>query len=264
MDVTGYSPFVTLHEKKLPFYVTTVGNPKRQRIIHRPLGIEDYMILYTVKGKGICFIEGDTYELEQGMLIYFPPDTPHEYRIGGCEWETLYITFNGVGMHGFLPDHPTVCKIPERISFKKRHEDIHYYKGQPHLYQRLSLELYSLLIDLCECMDAPTPAAEKQNHKLTLLMHQLSENNNVQLCKLADNMGITEEHLCRIFKKYTGYRPLEYANLLKIQKAKHLLKSTDMTINEISSAAGFESHSYFTLLFKKYVGSTPTQYKRNG
>ena len=53
-----------------------------------------------------------------------------------------------------------------------------------------------------------------------------SENNNINLSDIADEFNISKEHFCRIFKEYTGYRPFEYVNRVKIQKAKELLKNT--------------------------------------
>ena len=96
---------------------------------------------------------------------------------------------------------------------------------------------------------------------MTRAMHYLSENNNINLSDIADEFNISKEHFCRIFKEYTGYRPFEYVNRIKIQKAKELLKNTSYSIGEISIYAGYESHSYFTHLFKKYTGMTPAEYR---
>ena len=93
-------------------------------------------------------------------------------------------------------------------------------------------------------------------------MHYLSENTNMSLADAAAEFNISEEHFCRIFKSYTGYRPFEYVNLVKIQKSKELLKNTNYSVGEIASQSGFDSHSYFTFIFKKYTGMTPTQYRK--
>ena len=58
MKISEYLSFATLIEKNLPFYIATIGNPKYQPPVHRPLGIEDYQLLYTLGGEGCCFING--------------------------------------------------------------------------------------------------------------------------------------------------------------------------------------------------------------
>jgi len=261
MKLTGYAPFVTLQEKNTPFYVATVGNPKKQTVVHRPFGIEDYQILYTVKGKGNCFLFGNTYELKPQSLLYLPPGIPHEYSICGDEWETLYITFNGTGMNGFFSLDPVVCSLPSEFNFIERYNKIYNYKKKPHLFRKLSIELYSLLLDLKEYLSFNSKASGGKNQLAILAMHYITENQNEGLDKISKKLGVSTEHLCRVFKNYTGYRPVEYVNMLKIQQARYLLKSTSMPINDIAAEVGYESHSYFSKLFKKYTGASPIQYR---
>ena len=91
----------------------------------------------------------------------------------------------------------------------------------------------------------------------------MTENSNVNLSDIVSMLNISEEHFCRIFKDYTGFRPFEYINRLKIQKAKELLKNSELNIKDISFQTGFENHSYFSKLFKRYTGCTPSEYRAN-
>lgn len=262
MQISGYSPFLTLQEKNMQFYIPTIGHVKCQKIIHRPAGIEDWLILYTLKGNGTCFVEGKEYDLGEDSLLFIPPGTAHEYSIKGEVWETLYITFNGRGMNGFLDFSARVCtNISDIIHFVDRFNKISEYKKNPRMYKEQSVELYSLLISLNEIMNNPTEKNKKRIHKLTSAMHRLSENSDNDLSPILEEMGMTEEHFCRIFKQYTGYRPIEYANMVRVQKAKVLLRNTDKSIKEIACETGFCNHSYFTAVFKKIINKTPTEYR---
>lgn len=262
MKLSGYAPFVTLQEENTPFYVATVGNPKKQTVVHRPLGIGDYQILYTVKGKGNCFVSGNTYELKEKSLFYLPPGIPHEYHMCGNVWETLYISFNGTGMNGFFDLTPVICSLPEKFEFTKKYNEIDHYKQRPHLFRELSITLYSFLLELKEYLSYTTATSGGKNQLATLAMHYITENEDKSLGEIAKKLGVSEEHLCRVFKSYTGFRPVEYANILKIQRAKYLLKSTSLVVSEIAGRVGYESHSYFSMLFKKYTGESPTEYRR--
>ena len=262
MQISGYSPFVTLQEKNMQFYITTIGHVKQQKVVHRPAGIEDWLILYTVKGRGTCFIDGNEWDLYNGSLLFLPPGTAHEYSVKGAEWETLYITFNGKGMNGFLDFGARVCtNISNTIHFGDRFNRISQYKENPRMYKEQSVELYSLLVSLNESMSNPTDKHKKRIHKLTAAMHELAENPNNDLSPILEQMGVTEEHFCRIFKQYTGYRPIEYANIVRIQKAKILLRNTDQSISAIAREIGFCNHSYFTAVFKKIMKKTPMEYR---
>ena len=78
---------------------------------------------------------------------------------------------------------------------------------------------------------------------------------------LADKACLTKSHLIRSFSRTMGITPLQYILRKKIQHAQSLLLSTDMTVNRISEATGFNDVSYFIRLFKKNIGFTPQEYR---
>ncbi len=80
---------------------------------------------------------------------------------------------------------------------------------------------------------------------------------------LADLSHVSEGHFCHIFKETFGKTAKEYINEVRIGKAVDLIKSTDMTIYEISFYCGFTDANYFSRIFKKYKGTTPTTLREN-
>ena len=69
-------------------------------------------------------------------------------------------------------------------------------------------------------------------------------------------------YLSTYFKNHTSENLTTYLNRVKIEKAKQLLKESDISITEISKIVGFSDHNYFSKVFKKYVAVTPTAYRR--
>jgi len=86
---------------------------------------------------------------------------------------------------------------------------------------------------------------------------------NISLLDAADELGITQGYLSRIFKERTDYTFLEYLTCYRLRKALKLLKNRSLKINEIAHKTGFQDHGYFTQLFRRYMGVTPGHY-RNG
>lgn len=262
MLITSYAPFLTLQEKKMPFYVATIDRVSNQTVVHRPLGIEHHQFLYTVGGCGTAFLDGRTYELKKGMMLYLPPNTAHEYHCDTGIWETIYITFGGSGLVAFWDFEPSVWAEFKSFDFESRYDVLYSYKHRPEAVKELSVALYSMLLELKDSVEGISPSAREKKHIMTRAMHELAESDEPSLERIASRIGISEAHFCRMFKEYTGFRPFEYMNLLKLQKAKELLKNTEMSISEISQSVGYESHSYFSMLFKRYMGVTPTEYRR--
>lgn len=79
---------------------------------------------------------------------------------------------------------------------------------------------------------------------------------------MANDLGYCKFHLCRIFKETTGTTILQYTNSLKCFYAEQLLSTGKYSVHEVSEICGFESDSYFSLLFKKFRGVLPSAIKK--
>ena len=79
---------------------------------------------------------------------------------------------------------------------------------------------------------------------------------------LEEQFGQSYAHLCRVFRARYGIPPLKYLNAVCISRAKLLLQDTDLTIVAIAQRLGFHDPLYFSQLFRKTSGVTPTQYRR--
>lgn len=86
--------------------------------------------------------------------------------------------------------------------------------------------------------------------------------NSPSVKELACSLNISLYKLQEGFKNVTGYTVYEYIQKLKIEKAKHLLKNTNMSIIEIANEVGYENPSKFANLFKRYNNITPLKYRK--
>ncbi|HHY81430.1 MAG TPA: response regulator [Clostridiales bacterium] len=84
---------------------------------------------------------------------------------------------------------------------------------------------------------------------------------DISLAKLADLVYFNPSYLSRLFKQTTGINLLTYINKIRLEKAKKLLRETNMKIHEISSSVGYVSPSYFTQFFRKNVNMNPQEYR---
>ena len=82
------------------------------------------------------------------------------------------------------------------------------------------------------------------------------------LQEMADALFVNGSYLLRAFKRYTGMTPLCYHHLVRCSRAKELLLHTDQSITEIGEAVGFVSSSHFSHVFRKTLGCTPSEYRK--
>ena len=79
---------------------------------------------------------------------------------------------------------------------------------------------------------------------------------------VASHSGMSYSWFSRLFKKVSRYNFKEYLTLVRLNKARTLLRDTQTPITTISHACGFQEHKYLIAAFKKYGGLTPTEYRK--
>lgn len=87
---------------------------------------------------------------------------------------------------------------------------------------------------------------------------------NILLDDIAAAVGYTSYYLTKKFYRETGQRMTDYINHAKIQYACVQLTGTDKTLQQISEELHYSSRSYFTAVFRKVIGCSPTEYRNNG
>ena len=79
--------------------------------------------------------------------------------------------------------------------------------------------------------------------------------------KLSQIANFTPTYFIRKFRDYTGYSPISYTNIVKLEEAKYLLEQTSDPINDIMEKVGFFDAAHFSKIFKKHYGFSPTKYR---
>ena len=263
MKISEYLQGLSEKDKRLPLYVATVGQVSFQSPIHRPAGIPDYQLLYTVCGSGIVRIREEDHIVKAGQVFILPPFTPHEYRANGNMWVTQWITYGGAASRSCF-DMP--ADIRDGTDFPEYYRRIRARKGTANMRRDTGGDLYALLLRLMErpgLVEAPqtTPACD-----IAAAVQYISEHytKTIELSTLAEISGVSEGHFCRLFKEYTHMRPVEYITHLRIETAKSLLiNHPNLPVSQIANRVGYSGPSYFSSVFRAAEGVTPARYREN-
>ncbi|MBQ8588176.1 MAG: response regulator [Clostridia bacterium] len=124
--------------------------------------------------------------------------------------------------------------------------------------------IYNILLGIIECLNDKDddPKVRLANQLRKIIEEQYLELDNVS--QVADQVYVSTVHANSIFKKNFDCTMFDYLTKLKVEKAKELLKKTDMKVYEIADHIGYKSKTYFTSLFKDYTGMTPKEYRHKG
>lgn len=124
-------------------------------------------------------------------------------------------------------------------------------------------ELTCELSDILK-LNTPKAAEEPNTHfAIKLALKYIEEHlyENISLDMLARHIHLSPYHTSRLFKQSTGDSFVNYINQYRINKSKELLVGTNKTVSEICTETGFLSKNYFTKLFRRYTGQTPSEYR---
>ncbi len=145
-------------------------------------------------------------------------------------------------------------------------ESINKQTGYQFILENLNLQI---IINLLRTLDSNCSQYLKMKdyHEKKSINHVIdymydNYNQDFSLEEIAGTVNYSPFHFIRIFKAETGKTPYEYLLDIKIDKAKQLLKNTNLSITDICFSSGFNNRSHFSVVFKKKTGYSPSQYRK--
>lgn len=184
--------------------------------------------------------------------------------------EDIFMHINDLQNLSAIARNP-VTRIPEEISakFDNLYESLHVVADDtenPHLLKVLEHCLiafyYRYAYKFFNLLKPNTDAGYRLCDKFIDLAHKNFKDYRF-LDFYSDRLGVTTKHLSRTVKQQTGYSAAAWIDRFVILEAKVLLKSSNLTIQQISDTLHFPTQSFFGKYFKKHVGMSPKAY-RNG
>lgn len=105
---------------------------------------------------------------------------------------------------------------------------------------------------------------EQSSPAIRIVKRYIRENykEDISLSSAADKANISSVYLSRLFKKEEGINFLDYLNQYRIDEAKKMLKDVQYNILDVADESGFNNTRYFSKIFKKNVGITPSEYRK--
>lgn len=225
-----------------------------------------YELYYLLAGSRDYFIEDKFFSISSGSFVLIPPSTLH--RTGGkyglrtlIGFKTAFLneTFNETTLPDLLKCFENrVITPPEnkREYFETLLQRIEKSKSRT----EFSLLLSVLLFDLSKYEND-----DCYNQHITEITSYINKNyfqiNSIE--QIAEHFYISKYHLCRIFKDALQMTLIDYINGVKIKNACHYIEASNKNFLEIAKLCGFNSLSYFSTVFKKTTGQTPSEYEKN-
>lgn len=213
-----------------------------------------YEIYYIEKdGTAEYTAKGITLTLKPGQLLYIPPDITYKLVIHNtpgtvCYGRTLcFRFFPDVEPHDFPPQIVTLDDTLRDLL-----DQVPIYSNPVNC---------AFLFKTYQFLDAIQPYMNRTNEKyiakIKVALEYMNTHDNYTIPELAKLCNMSEAYFYALFRKSIGISPIEMKQKLQATKAEQLLKTTNLSIDEIAERVGFFSTSHFRSVFRRRFGCSP-------
>lgn len=266
-----------IKDKSKPLIVTSCGTyklyTKPKLPTWRPRGRLDFQLLYIASGKAHFHFDGKEQIVTAGHMVLYRPKEAQKYEYyGEDQTEVYWVHFTGGNVTNILRSYGLT-------------DDKHvFYCGSGLDYQNL---FRTMINELQMCRENFAEMLEMYLRQIFIMLHRyfltsLKTNNsrvveeidkatlyfnehyneNINIDEYAQNNHVSVSWFIRNFKQCTGSTPMQYILSKRIYNAEILLHDSSYNLTEISEIIGYDNPLYFSRIFKKVKGLSPSEYRK--
>lgn len=276
-------------QKDFPFGIYKVRHLKSEYTEDKIFKREFWKLIYLVEGHGEKLINGKAYPMKPGSLFLIHPDDVTTFRIESESIQIYNILFLpevlGTGLRELKNDFEffSIFEAHFNPSLQSEHREQlyvldstrdsealirrimkEYTKALPDSRSMIRLMLQELLIMISRLSIRKIKGRRQQG--IVSYVNSVIESHfrdEFDLAFLASKIGVTESHLCRLYKVETGSTVMEALLRKRLEEAEFLLRSAPhKRISEICYECGFNDLSYFYRAFKSFSGVNPGTFRK--
>ncbi len=233
----------------------------------------EYQMLYIHQGGGhFLSAHGGEHEVRPGDVFRVFPNEWHTYAPDPkTGWQGYWIGFKGQNIDarvraGFFTPQEPVSHVGFSAELVRLYEEaLRVANEEAAFHQQMLAGIVNHMIGLVYTLER-TLALGHQGEQVDMIQRArlrirqtLEENVSIQM--IANEMGVGYSNFRKLFKEHTGLSPFVFQQDLKLQRAKELLSTTQMSVKEIAYRLGFDSPDYFSQKFKMKVGVKPSDFR---
>ncbi len=239
--------------------------------VERPSGSPQLVLIYCVRGHGWLRTE-QSWRIDPGQAIAIPPGVPHVYGADDASpWTIYWVHMAGLKARRagrILTDAVggPVFHVGLDPGLPPLFEEVLDLLGQGYTASRLAQasaclgQLVAAFSAVASRPGLPGGSLDDRIERVIETMHRrLSDGLSVP--ELSAEAQLSPSYFSAVFKRRTGFAPLDFFIRVKMQRACHLLDSTDLPVKAIAADVGFDDPLYFSRCFHRVHACSPTEYR---
>ena len=248
--------------------------------VEEPHRHNSYVLVFFTKGSGTHEIDFDIFTIQPGSMFFLQPGQMHHWDLSDdvegfviFYSQEMYNLYFGQKTIGEYPFYSSMDNKPEMVfDMSESKAILPYFESLILKNQTIKLLKQDKIMNLLDVIHieiarkySETYFHEAHSYNVKIKNFEVLLEQNFKIEKAASfyasRLNITLKHLNRICNEILQKTTTEVITDRVILEAKRMLMDKKFTINEIASELGFDDYSYFTRLFKKHTGMTPTNFR---
>lgn len=272
-----HNTLIDFKDKKHSLFVGSCGTyhlfTKPKLPTHRPRGRLDFQLLYVASGKTHFFFNGVEEVVTAGhMVIYRPKEEQKYYYYGVDQPEVYWVHFTGNNVKNILRQYGiadsahviyTGTSLEYKRIFTQMIQELQMCRENYEEFLVLLLRQIFIMIERQAARPPKTQNSFLENEMETAVKHFHEHyNSDISIEDYAASRGMSTSWFIRNFKEFTGSTPMQYILSIRIANAQNLLETTEYNVTEIGNIVGYDNPLYFSRLFKKQNGVSPSEFRK--
>ncbi|MBQ8314501.1 MAG: helix-turn-helix transcriptional regulator [Lachnospiraceae bacterium] len=267
-----------IKDKSKPLIVTSCGTyhlyTRPKLPTWRPRGRLDFQLLYIASGKAHFHFDGKEQIVTAGHMVLYRPKEPQKYEYyGEDQTEVYWVHFTGGNVTNLLRSYGLTddkkvfycgSGMEYQTIFRSMINELQMCKeNYPEMLEMYLKQIFIMLQRFFQTSAkvSNTQAAEEIDKATLYFNEHYSE--DIYVDEYAKEHNISISWFIRNFKHYTGVTPMQYILNKRIYNAEALLQNPQYNITEIANIVGYDNPLYFSRIFKKAKGLSPSEYRKN-
>ncbi len=239
-------------------------------IIDRPNGMKGYIINITIQGRGTIFKGEQRFDVGKGDILLFPPNVKHFYNRHEEDpsWHHRWIYFRPRGFWSELLN----WQDDQNGVYVTRHQAADYFETLENLFcdvasatksdapysRDLATNLLEQLLIRCKTLQ-PENMTRSLDPRILQVINLMTDDicREFTIEELAQHVYLSASRLAHLFREEMGTTIIQWRNDQRINFAKQLLTTSQISVNRIARMSGYSDPLYFSRVFKKIAGISP-------
>lgn len=236
--------------------------------------LDQFGVVYLVNGEGEFDSKASgSCHLKKGDAFLVFPGVWHRYRpITAVGWEVYWVHFQGedaqrMQERGFIsPEDPVLNVGLDDAVLDPFIHLLDWLRTEPAGFQQMiaaaTMQIVAAMLGAARNQAAGSHIHEQVRRAKAMLEEEVG---GLPLMEgIAAKLNMSRAHFFRIFKEQTGLSPYQYHLELKLNRARQMLRNSDLPVKQIARLLGFSNVYHFSKFFKNKTGMSPTPWRKHG